>query len=181
MSDPNPETMRLHPGCLIPFAALLILPLEGCLGIAAGASIGAAAGAVTAPRASDVSPWQVGEALTVDFAAPRELAADMPGGGERLALHDVTRIVGRVQRAYGDSLVLAISEVRRSRGAPLSYARLREPMALLQVDAGTRVTVLTARSPVARGFMGAAAGMVVGVVLSFIAVIIVCHNRACLN
>jgi hypothetical protein len=171
--------MRLHPGCLIPFTALLLLPLQGCLGVAAGAGLGAAVGAATTPRAPDASQWQAGEALTVDFSAPRELVADMPGRGERLRLHDVTRVLGRVQRAYGDTLLLAISEVRRSRGAPLAFARLREPVALLQVDAGTRVTVLTTRSPVARSLMGAGAGFVVAVVLSFVAIVILCRAGSC--
>ena len=178
--DPNPDSMRLHPGCLLPFAALLIVPLSGCYVVAAGAGLGAAVGVASTPPEPPAGsgPWRPGAALSIDFTAPRDLAAGVPGDADSLRVRGVTRVVGRVRRLYGDTLMLALTEVRRTTGGPLAFALQREPVALVLPDASTRVQQISVHSSrTTRGLGGGAAGAL----LTLTALVAYCRATGCLD
>jgi hypothetical protein len=158
--------MRLHPGCLLVALSLLLLPLGGCYYVAAAAGMGAAVGAATtpAPAPAGSSPWLPGASLSIQFGTPRDVVAGVPGGRDSLHLRAVTRIVGKVRRVYGDTIMVSLTEVRRGTGAPLSFAAQREPVALVLPGQDTRVQMFVGPSPAARGIIGALAGMVLAVV-----------------
>ena len=144
---------------LAPVLALVFcLPLGGCFILAGGAAAGAGVAVATAPERPTASRWRPDDAVSVDFAPRREIAAAVPMQRDSLRVSRVTRLVGRVRRVQADTLWIAASELKRD-AERMTFARGREPLAVVVPDGSARVQVLAIQlSREQRGVLGALLG-----------------------
>lgn len=155
--------MRLNSRCLVPLAALLLLPLGGCfvaVPLGGGVLVGAAAGAATTPRTpySVVGHQRPGAALQIEFPVPVELVAISTNGRDTTRIPDATRVIGRVRASAPDSCWLRLTEVRRSGGTSVAWSRDAAPVAMVPL-ANSRVQLIAANaSSIERTLVGGAVG-----------------------
>jgi hypothetical protein len=125
--------MQLRTTRLLALLLLLPLSLGGCLLAAGVPLVAAGAGAASAGATPDTSRslHRVGAALTIEFASPREIAGPVPGRGDSVRVAGVTLVTGRVEATRGDTMWLAVAELRSERRGRVPFGRGREPLLAL--------------------------------------------------
>lgn len=176
----RPSLRRLPRALALLALGTLLLSQNACIYVAGATALGASVGVATAyqPLGELEGKYRPDNALQVSFDEPRVLSALMPGERDSLRVAGATRLVGRVREVRGDTVVLAVTELRRVSGGPMGFGNRREPLTQILPDDRARVEVLTKRaSPVQRGVVGAAAGFV----LAFLGLLVYCNIERCLG
>jgi hypothetical protein len=153
--------------------AALLAPTTGCLEpLIGGAALGAIGGAVVT-RDVRVKP---GASVRVELDQPRDVHGVRRGSaaGDTVALRQSRQLFGRVERVAGDSVWIAISEVRGDLG-PTRFRLGAMPVALVRQEPGVRILPLANRPSyiVAGGLLGTGIGVLV--------IIIGCALDPCLS
>ena len=149
---------------------LLWIGTTGCTILAGGAALGAAGGAI-ASRDIRVRP---GASVRVEFASPSDIPIEYHGEADTAWLPRTEYLVGRIERARGDTLWIELSEARTA----TSRLRYRRRQALVTVDQrgpGTSIVPLANRPAYI------VAGAAFGTVLSAGAVLIYCGFHECMS
>ena len=151
--------------------AVLLPTLGGCYYFAGAAIAGATLGAASTPRSLPLSGrYPAGAALMIDFASRPDIAAALPGGRDSLRVEGVSRIVGRLQSTRGDTMFVAITELRRAQGGPMAFANRHEPVMEILPETPARIHVIASNGRLAeRVVWGALAGMALSLLLIYLA------------
>ena len=153
---------------------LALLPTAGACyyvggAVTGGALLGATLGAASTPRPLPATArYPVGALLVVDFTPPRHLTASMRGERDSLRVPRATRVVGQLRQTRGDTLWVAISELRREGGGPMAFAQGHEPVTSLPPEGLARVHVISSNGKLAqRTLNGALLGALIAALLLY--------------
>ena len=163
-------------------ALLVLLPsLGGCVyvggAVAGGALLGATLGAASTPRPLPVTArYPAGAAVLIDFSPPRDLTASRRGERDSLRVATVTRLVGQLRETRGDTLWIAVAQLRRTGGGPLSFAHGHEPMTAIPPEGLARVHVIASNGQLVHRVL---TGALIGAAVIVLLVITICAQDAC--
>ena len=171
--------MSIRRRSLLRLAALvLLLPtLHGCLYFAGGAMLGATLGAASTPRPLPATArYPAGAALLVDFVPSRDVAGFVRGERDSLRVPGTTRLVGELRATRGDTLWIAVSELRREAGGPMAFAHGHEPVVPLSPETPARIHVIASNGRLAERVV---IGGLVGLALSYLLLYALCFDGGC--